>query len=334
VVDVLVLGASPDSPPPGIPEVRTGARYRFADDAAGLRAALPTTDAIFHWSNRTALLRAAWPSAARLRWIHATGVGVEWSIFPELIDSQVQLTNCRGVFDSTMPEYALALLLALAKDIPATLAAQTRRLWHHRPLAPLTGRRAVVVGAGTIGRATARLLIAIGMEVVLVGRTARPDPEFGRIAGSTDLGTVLPGAQALLVVLPATSETRGLIGRDELAALPPSAWLVNIGRGTTVDEGALTDALRSGSLAGAALDVFEREPLPADSRLWELPNVIVSPHIGGDVDGWLSWFSDAFLENLERFIAHRPLENVVDPRLGYVPTRTAADAVAAGPAGL
>lgn len=322
MVDVLVLGARADSPPPGLPETGTGARYRFADDAAGVRAGLPLADAILHWSDRTTLLREAWPTANRLRWIHAVGVGVEWAIFPELIGSDVQLTNCRGVFDRTMPEYALGLLLALAKELPATVAAQRERRWRHRPLVALVGRRAVVVGAGTIGRATARLLAAIGMEVAVVGRTARQDPEFGRILAGNDLTTILPGVDALVAVLPLTAETRGLIGRAELAALPSSALLVNIGRGATVDESALIDALRTGGLAGAALDVFEHEPLPLESPLWDFTNVIVSPHIGGDIDGWQSWFSDAFLANLARFMAHEPLENVVDVRLGYVPTNS------------
>ena len=320
MVRVLVLGATDAEPPPGLPEARTGAVYRFADDAPGLAAALPETDVIFHLSDRTALLRAAWPTAGRLRWIHAAGVGVDWALFPELIDSDVVVTNCRGVFDDTMPEYVLALLLALVKDLPSTIDDQRVRRWRHRPLSPLRGRRATVVGAGSIGRATARLLRAVGMEVSVVARTARDDPELGRIRASVELAEVAADTDALVLVTPLTDDSRGLVDRSVLAALPRGAWLVNIGRGAVVDEAALIESLGSGRLSGAALDVFATEPLPPDHPLWALPNVIVSPHIGGDVPGWLESFSRSFLDELERFITGRPLKNVVDKRLGYVPS--------------
>ncbi|HEV8698591.1 MAG TPA: D-2-hydroxyacid dehydrogenase [Candidatus Limnocylindrales bacterium] len=320
MVRVLVLGATEAEPPPGLPETQTGATYRFADDAAELAASLPEVDAIFHWADRTELLRAVWPTAGRLRWIHAAGVGVDWALFPELIDSEVVVTNSRGVFDETMPEYALALLLALAKDLPATIDDQRARRWRHRPLTPLRGRRATVVGLGSIGRATARLLRAVGMEVVVVGRTAREDPELGRIRASTELAEVAAETDALVLVTPLTDETRGLVDQSVLAALPPGSLLVNIGRGAVVDEAALIESLESGRLGGAALDVFATEPLPPDHPLWAMSNVIVSPHIGGDAPGWLEWFSRSFLDELERFIAGRPFNNVVDKRLGYVPS--------------
>ena len=318
MVRVLVLGATDAEPPPGLPEATTGAVYRFADDAPGLAAALPETDVIFHWADRTGLLRAVWPTAGRLRWIHAAGVGVDWALFPEVIDSDVVVTNCRGVFDETMPEYALALLLALAKDLPATIDDQRVRRWRHRPLSLLRARRATVVGAGSIGRATTRLLRAVGMEVSVVARTARDDPELGRIRASVELAEVAADTDALVHVTPMTDDSRGLVDRSVLAALPAGAWLVNIGRGAVVDETALVESLRSGRLGGAALDVFATEPLPPDHPLWALPNVIVSPHIGGDAPGWLEWFSRSFLDELERFITGRPLKNVVDKRLGYV----------------
>lgn len=320
MVRVLVLGATDAEPPPGLPEVRTGATYRFADDAAGLAAALPETDVIFHWTDRTELLREVWPTAGRLRWIHAAGVGVDWALFPELVESDVVVTNCRGVFDETMPEYALALLLALAKDLRATIDDQRARHWRHRPLSPLRGRRATVVGAGSIGRATTRLLRAVGMEVTVVARSARDDRELGRIRASTELADAAAESDALVLVTPLTDETRGLVDQAVFAALAPGSLLVNIGRGAVVDEAALIESLGSGRLGGAALDVFATEPLPPDDPLWAMSNVIVSPHIGGDAPGWLEWFSRSFLDELDRFMAGRPFKNVVDKRLGYVPT--------------
>jgi phosphoglycerate dehydrogenase-like enzyme len=319
MVHVLVLGATADDPPPGLPESDTGATYSFADDAHALDSNLAGVDAILHWENRTDLLRAAWPAAGRLRWMHATGVGVEWSLFPELVESDVVLTNCRGVFDETLPEYTLALLLALAKELPATVRDQADRRWRHRPLRPLIGRLATVVGAGSLGRATARLLRSIGMEVTLVGRTAREDPVDGAIRGAAELPGILSATEALVLIAPLTDDTRGLIDAAALASLPDGALVVNLGRGPVMDESALVAELASGRLGGAALDVFETEPLPDDSPLWGLPNVIVSPHIGGDVPGFLEWYTRSFLEELGRFAAGQPLRNVVDKRLGWVP---------------
>jgi phosphoglycerate dehydrogenase-like enzyme len=320
MVRVLVLGATEVEPPPGLPDDRTDTAFRFADDAPTLAAALPETDVIFHWTDRSELLRAAWPRAERLRWIHAAGVGVDWALFPELVDSDVVLTNCRGVFDESMPEYTLSLLLALAKELPATVDDQRGRRWRHRPLSPLRGRRATVVGAGSIGRATTRLLRAVGMDVTVVARTARDDAELGRIHASTDLAELAAVTDALVLVTPLTDHSRGLVDASVLAALPRGSWLVNIGRGAVVDEAALVASLGSGRLAGAALDVFATEPLPPEHPLWAMSNVIVSPHIGGDVPGWLESFSRSFLDELDRFMAGRPLMNVVDKRLGYVPS--------------
>jgi phosphoglycerate dehydrogenase-like enzyme len=330
--NVLILGASAEDPPPGLPASLDGASLAFASDAAELAANLPQADVIFHWSNRTALLRSAWPQARQLRWIHAAGVGVEWTIFPELIESDVVLTNCRGVFDVTVPEYVLGLMLLMAKDFRGTLEAQRDRRWHHRPVEAVGGSRAIVVGAGSIGRATARLLRSLGLDVVLVARRASSDPEFGDIAPVTELSSVAAGADWLIVVLPLTAETRGLIGPEVLDVLPPTARVINVGRGPVINDPALIDRLSSGRLAGAALDVFEREPLPPEHPYWTLPNVIVYPHMAGDVHGWLEWFTRSFLANLDRWLADKPLENVVDKRLGYVSVSTGPDRTGEDPA--
>ena len=157
--------------------------------------------------------------------------------------------------------------------------------------------------------------------MTLVGRSARQgSPGDGPIHGIAELAGLLPSADWLVLATPLTSETRGLIGATELALLPAGARLVNIGRGPVLQEAALLAALRSGTLAGAALDVFEREPLTADSPLWSLPGVIISPHIGGDVVATPAAFTEAFLANLDRYMRGEPLRDVVDKRLGYVPT--------------
>lgn len=318
---ILVIGRQAGSFPPGLPDEGSPDEVRFAADVEQVRAAIADVEVVFHFGDPQDALRLAWPLARRLRWLHVGGVGVDWALFPELVESHVVVTNSRGVFDVTLPEYALTLLLALAKDLPGTLAAQHRGEWRHRFLEPVAGSRALIVGAGSIAWATARLLRALGMSVTLVGRHARPASHAeSPVRGVAELPGLLPEADWLIVLAPLTAETRGLIGAPELALLPRGARLLNLGRGPIVDEDALLAALRSGQVAGAALDVFDREPLPAAHPLWSTPGVIVSPHIGGDVTDTLAAFTRAFLANLARYRAGQPLANVVDKRLGYVPS--------------
>ena len=320
-LEVLVIGRQLDEPPPGLPETKTGANYTIAADMDSVRAHIVTAEVVFHYGSPRHALRDTWSDAGSLRWVHVGGVGVDWALFPALIGSEVTVTNSRGIFDVTLPEYTLALMLALAKDVPGTVAAQQREQWHHRLQQRLAGGRAVIVGAGSIARSTARMLRAMGLEVTLVGRSERQgDPGEGRIRAVADLHELLPDADWLVVVVPLTRATRGLIGAPELALLPAGARLLNVGRGPVVIEAALVEALHSGALAGAALDVFETEPLPQGHPLWSLPNVLVSPHIGGDVVDTPAAFTESFLANLVRYQAGEPLHDIVDKRLGYAPS--------------
>lgn len=317
---VLVIGRQAGEFPAGLPEAKSGAAYVMADSMADVRAHLAECDVVFHYNEPRDALRANWGLTRRLRWVHVGGVGVDWTLFPELVESEVVLTNSRGVFDTTLPEYLLALMLALAKDLPATLRAQARHEWQHRLLQPLAGGRAIIVGAGSIARAAGSMLRSLGVDVTLVGRREREGAGGeGRIRAVADLAQLLPRADWLILLTPLTAGTRGLIGTAELALLPPGARLVNIGRGPVLTESALIEALATGRLAGAALDVFESEPLDPASPLWDMPNVIVSPHIGGDVAGTPAAFTSVFLANLRRYLAGEPLDNIVDKRLGFVP---------------
>ena len=316
---VMVIGRQAGLFPQGLPESETGAEYVMAESMADVRARLAECDVVFHYGHPRHALSANWALTEHLRWLHVGGVGIDWVLFPELVESDVTLTNSRGVFDTSLPEYLLSLMLALVKDLPSTIRAQDRHEWQHRLLEPLTGGRVLIVGAGSIARASARLLRTLGLETTLVGRHEREgEPGEGRIRTVADLPGLLPSADWLIVLVPLTPQTRGFIGAAQLAALPRGARFVNIGRGPTVVEPALIEALRSGHLAGAALDVFEQEPLPAESPLWDMPNVIVSPHIGGDEASTPRAFADAFLANLRRYLADEPLRNVVDKGLGFV----------------
>jgi phosphoglycerate dehydrogenase-like enzyme len=282
---------------------------RFAGDASSLAEALPGAEVLLVWDFLSDAVRDAWPAADSLRWVHTASAGVDRLTFPGLLESDVILTNSRGVFDRPMAEYVLGLVLAMAKDFPGTLAAQARREWHHRETEPVTGRRVVVVGGGPIGRAIAGLLGAVGMTVELVGRR-----EFD------ELPRLLPGTDWLVLAAPLTDATRGMLDAAALALLPASARVINVGRGALVVEPDLVDALREHRIAGAALDVFAREPLPADSPLWTLPGVIVSPHMSGDLIGWRQDLVEVFRDTLARTPGGEPLRNVVDKALGYVTT--------------
>ncbi|MFV2063603.1 MAG: D-2-hydroxyacid dehydrogenase [Chloroflexota bacterium] len=312
--------------PLGLPETGSGANYAFAEDLEGVRRNIAAAEIVYQYGSPRTALREVWADAGQLRWVHVGGVGVDWALFPELIDSDVIMTNSRGIFDVTLPEYVLTLMLALLKDLPGTIEAQRERRWSHRAQQPLAGGRVLILGAGSIARASGRMLRALGMEVILVGRTVRDGSDSageGRIRGVVELHELLPQADWLISLVPLTGSTRGLIGEAELALLPAGARLLNVGRGPVVAEGALLEALRSGALAGAALDVFETEPLPPDSPLWSMPGVIVSPHIGGDVIDTPAAFTRAFLANLARYIGGQELRHVVDKQLGYVPSAIA-----------
>jgi phosphoglycerate dehydrogenase-like enzyme len=304
--------------PPGLSEALGGVRVRYAD-AAELAAALPGVPVLFVWDFRSDALRSAWSAAGDLRWVHAASAGVDPLLFDELLASGVVLTNSRGVFDEPMAEYVLALVLAFAKDLPATVRWQEQRRWRHRETERVTGARALVVGTGPIGRAVGRRLRAAGLRVAGAGRTARPDdPDLGTVHASAELPAALAEADYVVLAAPLTEQTRGLIDAAALAAMKPTARLVNVGRGPLVVTDDLVAALAAGRIAGAALDVFPDEPLPTDSPLWTMPQVIVSPHMSGDVVGWREELVDLFADNLQRWRHDQPLRNVVDKARGYV----------------
>lgn len=301
-----------DDPPPDLDHAR------LVTDTDCLAQALPGTEVLLVWDFLSDAVRDAWPGSdtTALRWVHTASAGVDRLLFPGLLDSDVVLTNSRGVFDAPMAEYVLGLVLAMAKDLPGTLAAQARHDWHHRETHGVAGTRAVVVGGGPIGHAVARMLGAVGIAVDLVGRRAADGVHaFDALPG------LLPATDWLVLAAPLTSATRGMLDATALAALPARARVINVGRGGLVVEPDLVEALREGRIAGAALDVVAAEPLARDSPLWDLPGVIVSPHMSGDTVGWRRALADVFTTNLARYRAGEPLHNVVDKSLGYVSNR-------------
>jgi phosphoglycerate dehydrogenase-like enzyme len=258
----------------------------------------------------------------RLRWVQATSAGAGEQVASAGLRrdelERVAVTSAAGVHAGPLAEFALFGLLAFTKDLPRLLHDQRAHRWGHYPVAELSGRTLLIVGLGQIGEEVARLAAAFGMRVIGVNRSGRTDSLHVQDIRRTDeLNACLPEADAIVVAAPLTDETRGLIDAEAIARCKTGAILVNVGRGGVVDEAALIEALRSGRLAGAALEVFAREPLPADSPLWDLPNVLVSPHTAG-----LSLREDErivalFVENLGRYLRGEPLKNRVDPELLY-----------------
>ncbi|WP_326652453.1 D-2-hydroxyacid dehydrogenase [Streptomyces anthocyanicus] len=308
---LLVLDAEP---PPRLGRLTGRARIEHAD-AATLAERLPHADVLLVWDFASHAVREAWPGGGpRPRWVHTASAGVDHLMCPELAESDTVVTNARGVFDRPIAEYVAALVLAMAKDLPTTLRLQGERTWRHRESTRVAGTRACVVGSGPIGRAIASTLEALGITTALAGRTARPG-----VHGPEDLDRLLAGADWVVAAAPLTDDTRGMFDARRFALLRPSARFVNVGRGQLVVEDDLVEALTARRIAGAALDVLSHEPLSPDSALWEVPGLIVSPHMSGDTIGWRDELGAQFVELFESWAAGGPLANVVDKKRGYVP---------------
>jgi len=315
---VVILAAPDQALPCNLAEIEALADVTVTD-AAGLPAALPGAQVLFLWDFFSSALADAWPSAGALEWVHVAAAGVDAMLFEDLRRSGVALTNAHGVFDQPIAEFVLASVLAQDKQLHLSKRLQQDAVWRHRELTGTSGTRALVVGTGGIGRATARLLRAVGLSVRGAGRTAREnDPDFGTVVPSAELAEHAGWADHLVLAAPLTEQTRDLVDDAVLAAMKPSAHLVNVGRGALVDEDALLRALRTGGIAAASLDVFREEPLPASHPFWGMENVHVSAHMSGDITGWRDTLARQFTANLLHFTAGEPLAGVVDKQRGYV----------------
>jgi len=303
--------------PPGLAGLEV--EFRLSD-AAGLREAVRGARGLMLWDFFSTAVRDVWADAESVEWIHVTATGVDTLLFDELRDSDVVVTNAHGVFDRPIAEYVLGAVIAHAKDSRRSLDLQRRHEWHHRETGSILGATALVVGTGAIGRETARLLRVAGLQVRGVGRVARSaDPDFDEVIASSNLSAAVGWADHLVLAAPLTDATRGLVDAEVLAAMRPGAHLINVARGPIVDEAALLNALPDGRIA-ATLDVFDREPLPPEHPLWDAPNATITAHMSGDVIGWRDTLAAQFATNVRRWLAGEPLLNVVDKKLGYIPT--------------
>lgn len=261
----------------------------------------------------------------RLRWIQLTSAGVDRMLDGEVAHSGWTITTATGIHAVPIGEYVMAVMLAFAKGLPGAMRAQGERTWRPYLAEELHGKTVGVIGLGAIGGYVAKLAKADGMRVLATRRSTQ-ERVSGADAGNGDVDELLPPSELphllaesdyVVVAVPLTPESRGLIGERELGAMKPSARLVNIARGAVIDEGALVAALKEGRIAGAALDVFEKEPLPAESELWGMENVILTPHISGGTPVYMERAVELFCENLRRYLAGEALRNTVDVERGY-----------------
>lgn len=303
--------------PPRLAEIEEFAEVRLTK-ADGMAKALHGADVLYQWHSFSPALKENWEAASSLKWVHVSAAGVSQLLFDELIQSDITYTNSRGILSRAIAEFALGFVLDLAKDTRGSFRLQQQQRWQHRVTRKIQGQSVLVVGTGSIGRETARLFRAVGMEVDGAGRTGRPgDSDFGRIHSSRGLAGIVHAYDYLVLAAPLTDDTRGLVDAEVLAAMKPTAHLINVGRGELVYTGALTEALAAGSIAGAALDVVHPEPLPEGHALWGMENVIITPHMSGDSEDYLDDLGKLFVDNLRRYCNAEPLENVVDKSLGF-----------------
>ncbi len=291
------------------------------NSAAAFTRAAPRADVIFNWSTGAALLREVFRMSPQVRWVHSRSAGLDGVLFPELVATPVPLTNGSGVFSEPLGEFALAAILYFAKDLRRMVRNQEAGVWEQFDITEVAGQTVGIVGYGDIGRAVAQRVKPLGMRVLGMKRSGPPlyhvDPLVARIYGPGDMLEFLPQCDYVVVAAPLTEETRGIINRAAFCAMKRDAVIMNLGRGPVIDEAALVEALASGRIKGAALDVFDQEPLPAGHPLYKLSNVLLSPHAADHTPDWLERAMQFFIAQFDRFHKGEPLLNVVDKGLGY-----------------
>lgn len=267
------------------------------------------------WSN----FNPALVSHPDLRWIHTLTAGIDGFLLPRVLEGDVLLSNSRGIHGIPMAEHVFAMMLSFSRRLRDYSLQQQHSVWEKGPSpGELYGKTLGIVGLGSIGSELARRASAFGMRVVAVKKNPGHPPEgVTRVMGLGGLDMLLKESDFVALILPLTPETHGLIGQRELALMKSDAVLINVARGEVVEETALVQALQEGSIAGAALDVFEQEPLDQDSPLWALPNCLVTPHVAAASPMYLNRALDLFCRNLEAYRQGRPLPTQVDPGRGY-----------------
>ena len=316
---LLVLTA-PDDNIPLLTELRQKATIVIGDSARDFAAAAVKAEVILSWSGSPVLLREVFLMSRSVRWIHSRSAGLEQTLFPELIESEVILTNGSGIFSPSLGEFVLAAILYFAKDFRRMRSNQVAGVWQPFDVTMVAGHTLGIVGYGSIGRAVAARARALEMNVLAVRRRISretQDPLIDQEYGCEQLLEMLAKCDYVVVALPLTEGTRGLIADAEFAVMKKNAVVINVGRGPTINERAMIEALSENRIRGAALDVFDQEPLPQGHPFYSLENVLLSPHCADHTPDWLDNAMRFFLAQLERFKRRETLSNIVDKKLGY-----------------
>jgi phosphoglycerate dehydrogenase-like enzyme len=274
---------------------------------------------ILLWSGTRELLRESLAICRKVRWVHSRAAGLDNLLFPELVESQILLTNGRGVFSASLGEFVLAAILYFAKDFRRMVRNQTAAVWEPFDVQEISGQTVGILGYGDIGRAVANRVRPMNMRVLATKRhiPESTDPLVERFYRPEDRRKMIALCDYIVATAPLTEETRHMISDAEFAAMKPTAVVINVGRGLVIDEAALLRALTAKRIKGAGLDVFEHEPLPAGHLLFKLENVLLSPHCADHTADWQDQAMRFFLEQYGRFEKGESLKNIVNKRLGY-----------------
>ena len=296
------------------PAVRFSVCHSFEKLPAALAASEPQVILAYKFESKP-FPRAAILSCKSLRWLSVAFAGMD--VMVPWDDERIIVTNASGVAAIEMGHYALAAILGLFHSFPAFFAMQAAKSWNYRLIRSARNATVGIVGLGHSGREIARMARAVGLRVVACRMTAEPSQNVDAVYPITELHQMLGAVDVTVVCAPLTPLTRDLFGQSAFAAMKPGSYFINIARGLMVQEEALIDALVSGHLAGAVIDVARVEPLPASSPLWTAPNLLITPHTSSEYEGWQSDAALMFAENLERWLTSRPLENRVHSERGY-----------------
>src|SRR6185437_3639736 len=275
----------------------SGVPHVIASNVEEAASGAPEAQGILYWSGTRELLRAAFLANPQVHWIHSKNAGIDSTLFPELIESPVPVTNSSGIFSQSLGEFALAMILYFAKDFPRMLRNKSAHRWEVFDVDEISTQTLGIVGYGDIGCAVASRARAMGMKVLALKRhaPAQPDPLIAAFYKPAELHTMLAQCDYVAVCAPLTRETHHMISDREFAVMKPRAFIINVGRGPVIDQAALLRALSEKKIRGAGLDVFEQEPIPADDPIWSFENVFISPHTADRSRDWLDQAMQFFL---------------------------------------
>ncbi len=319
-ITLAVLGDPSEPTLKRLSELGPGIRIKAGRSAEELLPELAEAQVLFNWFGGKEQVEAIMAAAPRLEWIHARYAGLDRLLFPALIESPIPLTNGTGVFSQSLGEFVILGALYFAKLVPRMNQSKAARHWDMFDVNEISKQTMGIIGHGDIGRAAAWRAKALGMRVLALRRNPAPRPgdeHVDRVYATADLHTMLPECDYVVVTAPLTPETNHMISTAEFAAMKSSTVVMNVGRGPVIDEVALVTALQSGQIRGAAIDVFEVEPLPQESPLWTMENVLISFHTADHTKDWLDDAATFFIDQFARWRKGEPLKNLVDKKAGY-----------------